>query len=386
MKLFFYCLFFICVLSSCDAIGPQSEDTDLLIGVALPQTGTLGNAGQSVTRGIHLALRDHGDLTDVRLSLVIEDTRSTPSGAKAAFEKLAQIDNLPAVFGPLSSTATEAALSVIQENNLTALGPTSSKSGLSAESDYLFRSSITVERIVPAGIRTAKENLKFQNVATLYNAKDAFSVSSHEKITEELQKLGSVTISIEESFSRQTGNPLNDADFTVQLDNILSAQPPVDAIFLSGLPEDHVKILVAAHRKNNEHPFVVTLLSIAEVHTINELEPGAAEDAVSLNIWLASSADPLSRAFVKSYTDNFGMPPDDWAARGYTGASLMLEALRRATTYDSAAIQESLSGIKAFPTIFGSFSFDDSGDAIFDPVIATVKDNDFLTWPVTGKR
>ncbi len=373
-------------LSACDATEAPPEDNDLLIGVALSQTGTLGLAGQSITSGIHLAIRELETLPDKDVALVLVDTRSTISGAKDAYQTLVGMKDLSVIIGPVTSTATEAVLPVINESDVISLGPASAKAGLSAQSENLFRFSLTDDRVIPAGIRTAKANLDFKNVATLTNSDDAFSVTGNELILDELQTYGDVTVAIQASYSRPLGTPLNEGDITGQLDNILSATPPVDAILMSGLPEDHVTILPAAYRRGISAPFVVNFLSIAAVQAINELEPGAAEGAVTFSIWLDSSPNSLSRAFVENYTQSFGMIPDDGAARGYASTSVLIEALRRAPAYDFDSIKESLSSIEDFPTIFGSFSFNNEGDAMYNPVVAVVKDNNFSAWPIVNKQ
>ncbi len=388
-------LFLSVALSACDPISDQPElhEDAILIGVALPVTGTLGGAGQSVTRGIHLAMNERAaqermisSLRRLTIALAFMDTESTAAGATQAYHGLIGFENLPVVIGPISSTATEALIPVLNKNNIVSVGPTSAKTGLSAQSSYLFRSSLTGNRIIPLGVRTAKENLGFRSVATLHNAGDAFSVSSNEVITEELRSRSDVSIVIEASYSRPPGTAISEADIAGPLDAILSTTPAVDAIFLSGLPEDQITILPAAYRRGNTAPFIANLLSILEVKTINEIEPGAAEGAVTFHIWLASSSNGGSQAFVRNYTRAHGVTPDDWAARGYVSATILLAALQRTSKYDSNSIREALAGIDNFPTIFGSFSFNDDGDAVYDPTIAVVRDNEFVPWPVVGKK
>ena len=75
-SLFSLALALLIILAACDAVEETpSPESGLLIGVALPQTGTLGTAGQSVTNGVHLALRDQINPSDEDLALVIYDTR-----------------------------------------------------------------------------------------------------------------------------------------------------------------------------------------------------------------------------------------------------------------------------------------------------------------------
>ena len=374
------------LLAACDATETMPEDDELLIGVALPQTGTLGSAGQLITSGIHLAFREAETAPpDLNIALVVIDTRSTAPGAADAYRKLAGMNDLPVAIGPLTSAATEAVIPVLGEVDVISLGPTSSKAGLSAQRENLFRSSLADAFVVPAGIRTSKANLNFKNVATLHNSLDAFAIAANELIVDELKKYSDVTIAVRESYSRPVGTSLSEKDIASQLDNILSAKPPVDAIFLSGLPEDHITILPAAYRRNNSAPFIVNFLAISEVRTVNALEPGAAEGSVTFSTWLDSSTNLFSQAFVKDYMQNFGKVPDDWTARGYVAGTVLLEALHKASAHDTDSIRESLSNIKDFPTIFGPFTFNSDGDAMYDPVVAVVKDNSFTAWPVVGE-
>ena len=379
-------LFLSVTLSACDPISNQPEEDAILIGIALPETGTLGNAGQAIVRGIHLAVNEYSAISELTTALAFKNTKSTAEGAVQAYRELASFENLPVIIGPLSSTATEAVIPVVNENDIVSVGPTSTKVGLSAQSGNLFRSSLTGDRIVPSGVRTAKENLRFRNVATLHNAGDAFSISSNELVTEELRKYSDVNIVTEESYSRPPGTVISEADIAGPLDNILSATPAVDAIFLSALPEDQTAILPTAYRRGNRASFVAPFLSVAEVKTINRIEPGAAEGAVTFTVWLASSPNDLSQAFVRDYMRTYGVIPDDWAARGYVSTIVLLEALQRTTEYDPNSIRDALSGINNFPTIFGGFSFNGDGDAVYDPAIAIVRDNDFVSWPVNGKQ
>ena len=357
-------LFLGATLSGCDPISNQAEEDAILIGVALPETGTLGSAGQAIIRGIHLAVNEHAAISGLTTALAFKNTNSTAEGAAQAYRELASFENLPVIIGPLSSTATEAVIPVVNENEIVSVGPTSAKAGLSAQSKYLFRSSLTVERIVPSGVRTAKENLRFRNVATLHNAGDAFSVSSNELVTEELRKYSDVNIVLEESYSRPPGTLISEADFAGPLDNILSGTPPVDAIFLSALAEDQIAILPTSYGRGNTASFVAPFLSIAEVKTINRIEPGAAEGAVTFTVWLVNSPNELSQAFVRDYMRTYGVIPDDWAARGYTSTIILLEALQRTSEYDPTSIRDALSGMHNFPTIFGGFSFNGDGDAV----------------------
>ena len=67
------------------------------------------------------------------------------------------------------------------------------------------------------------------------------------------------------------------------------------------------------------------------------------------------------------------MDPDPWAAQSYATLHILNEAGTRAGTVDPMAIAEALRSI-SLDTILGSFSFDENGDAIYEPFVHIVKD------------
>ena len=50
------------------------------------------------------------------------------------------------------------------------------------------------------------------------------------------------------------------------------------------------------------------------------------------------------------------------------------QRIANAESYDASAIRDALANISDFDTILGKFSFDENGDAVYDPKILIVKD------------
>lgn len=358
--------------SACD---PVMEPVEIPIGVILPLSGTLGVAGQSVLNGMDLALEEINAKESFRLRFIVEDGKSNVDSALAAYTRLADEHRVPAILGPATSTETQRAIPLINNKKIATLSPTAARSGLSAQSEFLFQSSLTVGRTVPEGVRISKKHLGYENVATLVNEVDAFSVSNNDFITQELGIYSDVTIVHAASYRLPQGASFG--DITAQLTAIQNAVPMPDVIFLSALPEGRIGALTAAHRLGLRIPFIVNYLSIGAIHAVNDAEPGAAEGAVTFQVWLPNSSVEESRKFVDNYRSKFGEEPGDYAARGYAAVTILGEALNRVSMFDATSIKDGLAKIKDFNSIFGSFSFDENGDAITSPVIAQVKNNKF---------
>ena len=105
-------------------------------------------------QGLELALDEinNAQLGNTKLKLIIEDDTSTPEGAVAAFNKLIQEEGVSVILGPASSSATQAAFPVAQENQVVAISPTSGARGLSAIGNFVFRIPLATNIVALKGV------------------------------------------------------------------------------------------------------------------------------------------------------------------------------------------------------------------------------------------
>ncbi|RKU32359.1 hypothetical protein C6499_03335, partial [Candidatus Poribacteria bacterium] len=174
-------------LSACERISqitqpatPQMAEPseEISIGVVLPLTGRLADTfGIPISQGFELALSEINAAhpSGIKLKLIIKDDQSTIDGAVEAFNKLIHQEDLSIILGPATSSQTEMAFPVAQENQVVAISPTSSARGLSALGDYVFRVALTTDRLIPRGIEVTQTKLGYQRAATMYDETDLFS-------------------------------------------------------------------------------------------------------------------------------------------------------------------------------------------------------------------
>ena len=344
---------------------PQTgdESSEMSIGIALPLTGHLASAGKLMKEGFTLAIDEihKADANDLNLKFIFEDDAGTADGAVKAFNKLIDIEGVSVILGPSSSSATEAAFPIAKENQVVAISPTAGARGLTAISDFVFRIPLTSDVVVSKGIEVTHTKLGYQRVATMYDETDLFSTDRDATLQEALTAK-SVEVLTKETFRS------GDTDFSAQLTRIQALNP--DAIFVSALPPDKPGILIQAHRLGISVPFIVSSLTDVEVAAAG----AAAEGAITFIGWLPTDDTPGNQAFVQNYTETFGMEPNAFAASSYTSVYLLAEALKNAQSTDSIAIRDALAAIRDFDTVFGKFSFDANGDAVYDPKVLIVKD------------
>ena len=342
---------------------------EIPIGLVLSLTGRIAATGATMKNGFEMALAEinrSGMLDGATLKFIIEDDESTVEGAAAAYTKLIARDGVAAVLGPFSSSATQAAFPIAQENEVVAISPTSAARGLSALGDYLFRISLTVDALLPGGVATTQAALGYRRVATIVQAADAFSRSSDEVFKAALRANG-VEVLTTETFQSDEVD-----DLSAQLTRIKALNP--DAIFISTQPPGRTQIPIQARQLgiSTDIPFLVTLMTIDDVLRTG----GALEGAISFTTWSNKADPPGNRAFVARFREQYGSEPGAFTAQSYASVYILAQAIADAKSTESSAIRDALAAIDV-STVLGHFSFDANGDAVYDPIILTVKNDRF---------
>lgn len=380
MRILFISLSFVFFLglSACDTSSSNRQPSRITVGLAAPLTGTSTRAGQDMRIAMEMAV----DLANEDLAegtppfrLYVEDTKSTTEGAEEAFRNL--ISN-GAVFivGPYSSTNTNHIIPIVDEARVVTIAPASAAQGLAAKSDWLFRSSLTVDALMPSGVRATQQYLDYMNVGVLTNAGDHFSQNAEDKFVEEIGKLSGVSVGMKQSFNRPGSTPV--PDLTPQINALTGATPALDALFFFGLAPDRYSFILKAHELGvTGLPFVITLLSTSDIRAARESAPSSTEGILALHVWIAGSSHSTSQAYVTEHKKRYNSTPSDFHARAYAAADLLLRAITKVTpdNISNDAVREELAKMRNIDTIYGPFSFDGNGDAEFTPLVGIVRGN-----------
>ena len=365
--IFFSIVFVILIVgfSACERVSqiiqpftPQKEEGNdkISVGVVLPLTGHLAATGKRMKQGFDLARDAHPNLT-----FIFEDSIGTPEGAVEAFNKLILENGVSVILGPATSSATQAAFPIAQENQVVAISPTSGARGLSAIGDFVFRVPLTTDVVVPRGVELTQAKLNYQRVATMYDETDFFSTDRDAALQEAFTAKGIEVLTTEVFHS-------GDTDFLAQLTRIKALDP--DAIFVSALPPEKPDILIQADQLGITAHFIISSLTPVEA----EAAGPAAEGAITFTGWLRTDETPGNQAFVENYTTTFGITPEGFAAASYASVSILAVALQNAESIDAMSIRDALVNLKDFETILGSFAFNADGDAVYDPNVMVVRD------------
>ena len=347
----------------------EGDRQEILIGAVYPITGPSSLAGPSVEYGIDLAVAEinTSQHSSVKIRLITEDDRSSVEGAVEAFNKLIHQDKVPVILGPGSSSQVQEAFPIAHQNQVVAMSPSSAASGLSAISDFVFRTNLTTDVLIPNGVRVTQEKLRYQKVATLFDDIDLFSQTSDQELKKALADSG-VEILTSESF--QTG----ETDLSAQFTHIKALNP--DVIFISSTVADISNILIQGRALGvpSDIPFIVNLTLSRD---LVEAAGDAADGTITFTSWDSTADTPGNQAFVQNYSTKYGIEPNVWAAQFYAAVHILAKGIAEAQSTDPEAIAAALAEIRDFDTILGPFSFNPVGDAVYDPIVLIVKDGEF---------
>lgn len=350
---------------------PQMEGIggEILVGAVYPITGHSSLAGSPVEYGIKLAVSEinNSQHSDVKIKLITKDGQSTVEGAVEAFNKLIHQDKVSIILGPGSSSQAQEVFPIVHQNQVVAISPTSAASGLSAISDFVFRTNLTTDVLIPNGVRVTQEKLGYQKVATLFDEIDLFAQTSDAELRKALTDNG-VEILTAESFQTE------EMDLSAQFTRIKASNP--DVIFISSTVADISDILIQGRALGvpSDIPFIVNLtLSRDLVSAAGD----AAEGTITFTSWNSTADTPGNQTFVQNYSMKYGMEPNIWAAQFYAAVHILAKGIADAESTDPKAIAAALAEIRDFDTILGTFSFNEVGDAVYDPIVLIVKDGEF---------
>ena len=366
--------------SACDQIGqllvpapPQMEGLsgEIPIGLVYPTTGRLADFALPIQRGFELALGEvnNSQLGDVRFKFIDVDDQSTIEGAVEAYNQLIQT-GVPVIFGPTTSGQAEAAFPIAQQNEVVAFSSSSNATGLSALGDFIFRAGLTTDILLPSGVRATHAKLGYQEVAIIYDETDSYSIDSYEKFRDTLTEIG-VEILTTETFQSTGISESDEINFSAQLTRIKDVNP--DAIFIAAQLPEQTGILIQGRQVGISAtvPFITSLIN--DVENVG----AAAEGAISFAGWISSADTPGNQAFVQKYRDTYDAEPNAWTAQSYAAVYIVVAAIAEAQSTDPSAIRSALANTKDFDTVLGAFSFNDDGDAVYDPIVQIVENGEF---------
>jgi branched-chain amino acid transport system substrate-binding protein len=348
------------VAVGCGHSGAPAPD-EIRIGHYASLTGSEATFGQSTDNGIRLAVEavnQAGGVHGKKIRLITYDDRGDAKEAGTAVTRLISRDQVTAVLGEVASGLSLAGAPVCQESGIPMVTPSSTAPEITTVGDRIFRVCFMNRFQAYACAKFAREKLKAQSAAILYDQKLPYSVGLADEFEKQFATMGG---RISSRLSYQEG----DQDFSAQLTSIRGGEP--DIVFIPGYYTDVANIAVQARKLGIRVPLVGgdgwDSAKLADI----------AGEAIDGSFFCShySQQDPRPRVqeFLKNYRTQFGIAPDAMAALGFDAANILFAAIEKAPTQSGADIAAALAATKNFEGVSGRISIDRDRNAVKPAVI-----------------
>ncbi|MEK7208191.1 MAG: ABC transporter substrate-binding protein [Patescibacteria group bacterium] len=341
----------------------KSEEPSVIkIGVIASLTGTGAVRGESAQQGLTLAREEierSGVLKGRKIELVYEDVPLTePKKAPAALQKLATIDKVAAVIGPMGSTVVMSVAPLADSVGVPLIVHTASVLKATEDNESLFRLWPTARNYVDV-IAPEVTKRGYKKIAVL-SATQENTIDFLNIFREAVPALGA-SIVISEQVTADV------KDFRTQLAKIKVAEP--DAIFLN-LFEGQIGVAADQARKLGiTTPFFTNSVMSAVELSVNPL---ALEGA-----WFPRFSGYTDEA-KQEFISRFGKEPanPETAAAAHDALIALGEVIGKVGT-NPEKVKRALSEIE-FTGSIGTFSFDENGEAELQVSLRTIRSGEII--------
>ena len=343
-----------CVQIRIPTEGAEAAPETIKIGFMAPLSGEAASYGESIKRGVDLALQDAG-LENVEL--IVEDSKCDGKEAVSAITKLISVDGVVAIVGEVCSGATLAAAPVAEQNKVPMVSSASTSPKISEEA-WVFRTVPSDALQGDFGANLAYDK-GYTKLAVLYSNEE-YGLGFTNVLTESFEGLGGEVVA-SEAVDRGA------VDIRTQLTKIKDAEP--DVIYVISNSPDSV---VAALQQIKELGVEAVIFGSEGLKSDAILE-GAGDAAEGLVLTSVSSG---TTTFAEQHEAAYGEGPGPFAAQAYDAYTAIAAAIETGAS-TGEAIRDALFTVE-FDGASGSIAFDENGDVSGNYDVYEVIDGAFV--------
>lgn len=327
-----------------------------------------GDLGQYMLEGVTLALEQAnaaGGWRDIPFELVTRSDGGLWGASSNELVDFSYTDKVLAVIGSIDGASTHVALRVALKTGMPMVNTGSTDPTLTETNiPWLLRCMADDRQQGYALAEHIFNECKIDRIV-------AFRVND---------RYGRTGISEFRDAARRLRHPLRaelrwergDREFTAQLDRIAELEP--EAIILWGNAADAAAVVREIRRRKMD----VRIFGSDRLASRAFLDAAglAAEGVVAAASYSPVSDLPRRRAFVEAFTARFDRVPETFAAHGYDGANILIEAIRTAGL-NRVRIRDALYACTRHDGVTGPILFDTTLNDIGPVYLATARDGRF---------
>jgi branched-chain amino acid transport system substrate-binding protein len=347
------------------AMVPTANAQDTVkVGMVMPLTGTLADAGKQVVAGARLYMSQHGDtVAGKHIDLIVKDDGSSFDTGRRLIQEAIANDKVDILAGGLTGDLMAAAPVITAAKKPTVI-MLSSTSAVVDKSPYFVRSSCTLAQSAMILADWAIRN-GIKKVVTLVSD---FSPGLEAEATFKARYLAAGG-----EIAENIRVPLRSPDFSPFLQRARDAEP--QAIF-AFVPSVQAVGLVKQYAERGLDKAGIKLIGPGDLTDDDTLAQVGDVMLGTLTAHFYSAAHPsaINKAFVEAYLKQSGRRANFMALSGYDGMHLIYEALKKTNgSVDSGALMAAMKGM-AWESPRGPMSIDPAtGEVIHNIYIRKVE-------------
>ena len=354
-----------------DAAGTDGETPagdKIKIGGLAPLTGPVSVYGIAADNGAQLAIKEvnaNGGVLGKQIEYIVYDEKGEPVEATNAYNRLVNEDKVIALIGDVTSGPSIAVAQRAVLDNLPMITPTGTSADITKQGPNVFRACFIDDNQGSLMGTFVAENLKLKKAAVLYDVSDPYAQGLNDAFTAKCKDLGVEVVTTEICNA-------GDTDFKTQLTKILAAEPEV--LYVPNYYNDNIMIVRQAKQIGLDVPFLGGdgwdgILS----ENVIGADKNDADGAYFTNHYAPDDPAEKLQNFLTSYREEYGVEAISFSALGYDAAMMMVQAIEKAGSTDSAAIVDALKNIE-YEGVTGDITFDENNNPIKTVSIILIKD------------
>ena len=334
------------------------------IGAILPLSGDYAAYGEASENAALMAIDDM-DMTSTVQFIIEDDNGCTPAGGVTAAQKLLNIDNVNAIYGPMCSSEALSIRSLTEPKKIPMIIAAATSKTLTGAGQYIFRtiSSDSVRSYAAADYVYSKG---FRKGAFLFDNNQDALIQEKNDAEEEFTKDGGQIVD-EDSFGT------NDSDFKTQLVKVKSSG--ADVIFVGSFYKPLALIIKQARDLGIGVQFVGLDESI-DVQQFFDLGGKDVNGVITTAMVIPTSTESMT--FDTRYKAKFGIDPPVYTAEGYDAMTLLLKAINAGGTSGDSIKANLLKIGNNYPGVSGIITFSTNGDVQKPAVIKVAENGKFV--------
>jgi branched-chain amino acid transport system substrate-binding protein len=359
------------VLTACGGAGSTGGGT-IKIGLLAPLSGAVPTFGVSTQEGVEMAVKewnDKGGVLGKKIELIVADSQCEADPAVNAANKLIDQDGVKFLVGEVCSKASIPVSEIAVQKGVVQISPTSTNAALTVNADgstkpYIFRACFIdpFQGLVMAKFAMSKG---YKTAFVMYDQGNDYTVGLAENFEKAFADMGGQIVG-KETYTAQ------DTDFSAILTKV--AESKAEVLFLP----DYYNIVNLVGQQAKDKGVTAAMMG-GDGWDSSDLDLTAANGGFFSNHYYSGDTRPIVvdwlAKYGAAYKDDSGNPkvPDALATLGYDAANLLIAAIEKAGTEDTAKVSEALAALE-WEGVSGKITFDAQHNPIKAAAVISVLD------------